>query len=209
MIILNKKNVFCLLGLLLLVNTATGENLVPNGDFEKKPSYKYLSGDAYYIRMIKKGWDLKVLGPLFWPLPTFVPQKGPAKLRQIEGKDVFQGERCLYIKTWDKDCSFYKSHLIIPETLYDLSFYSKGSGQISFSAYVYKGSKVIECPVFLSVSLTKTWKKSEARIYIENPKADIASLVLNVKPSSELFIDNIELRKSRNDKNVKLNKRKE
>ena len=193
----------CLCSLLFFIYTLTGNNLIPNGDFEEESTYLYLSGNDYYIKMLKEGWDIKVLGPLFQPVPTFTPNQGVAKIRQIEGKDVFQGKRCLYIKTWNKDCSFYKPNAIISETLYNLSFHSKGAGKISFSAYVYKGNKVIEAPVFISISLTENWKKYETQIYIKNPQAEIASLVINVKPSTELFIDNIVLMKDRKNKGTK------
>jgi len=185
---------FCLL--LFMAGTALPQregNLIAGGDFEKKPVYAYLSGDVYYINLIRRGWDFEREGPLFWRMPVFTPNEGIAKVRSVEGPGAYEGNGYLLVETGEKSCSAYTGS-IAPGLNYSLEFAAKGKGDISFGAYVYNiQNVVVEGPVFIRVKLTEEWRVYKTPVVLTHKDANSGVVVLNVTTQTSVYLDNLFL----------------
>ncbi len=185
---------FCLL--LFMAGTALPQregNLIAGGDFEKKPVYAYLSGDVYYINLIRRGWDFEREGPLFWRMPVFIPNQGCAKVRDEEGPGAYEGTGCLSVKTDREACSAYTGS-IAPGISYSLEFAARGNGEISFGAYVYNVQNAcIEAPTFIRVKLTEEWRVYKTPVVLTHKDANSGVVVLNVTTQTSVYLDNLFL----------------
>jgi len=195
---LRRLRCWLLAGLGLAAGARAGEeeNLIPNGDFESVPAHAYLAGNEYYKNLFRRGWDFRRAGPVFWRLPVFTPNEGKARVRQLAGEKAHGGGVCLLVETEAAAASFYRSHVLRPSVRYELRFRARGAGVIDFGAYVYGGAGMLAAPVFVSVDLGPDWRETCIKVCVEHPQAHIGALVLNVKPNTRLFLDDLSLRRT-------------